>query len=739
MGEAVDKLSGKLGVDTSDFKTGMAAANRELRVLESGFRANTAAMGDWSQSSAGLEARAKSLTSQIDIQKLKVAALREEHQRLVDENGANSRAAQDAEIKLNKETETLGKMENELGNTETQLQSMKGGEQEVGEKAEQTGNKLQTLKGVLHGLGDATKVAIAGVVALGAASIATIAMITGLVTASAKTADELVTLSDQTGISTTRLQEMKYAGDILGTSVDTITSSMAKMTRSMASAKDGTGAQADAFKALGVSVVDSNGNLRDQQSVFNDTIDALGKVQNPAERDALAMDILGKSAQELNPLIKAGSGELARLSEEAHKNGAVVSTETVSALSALQDQMDGLKNGLSGLGMSIAGAFAPFASDILTKATGYLQELVQIINNPDASVGGKANGIAALFVRMVTDLSTAAPDILKGALTMIQSLVKALTGALPQLLPAAISILKMLIQFIVQNLPVLIKAGVQILLMLVNAIIENLPMLIDAALQAIITLANGIADALPTLIPAVIQAILTIVQTLIKNLPMLIQAALALILGLANGLVAALPILLPYLPIIVKGIADALVQSLPMIARAAGELIAVLATGLIENLPTLIESALQLIYAIYDAIGPEAQAGAMWNIAKGLVDGLIQGFDDNWNNLVSNLTANFTALLNYLKGLLGIASPSKLFAEMGKFSVMGFEAGFMKEMAGMQRRLGGVMFNSMGTLGNAALAGSSASNSESYSFYAPVVFQGAPSSGMGQAMKRRRY
>ncbi len=106
-------------------------ANRELRVLETGFKASAAALGDWTKDATGLESRVKTLTSQIDVQKLKVAALTAEHKRLVEENGENSHAAQDAEIKLNKETESLNKMENELGTTETALQGMKEGTNEA--------------------------------------------------------------------------------------------------------------------------------------------------------------------------------------------------------------------------------------------------------------------------------------------------------------------------------------------------------------------------------------------------------------------------------------------------------------------------------------------------------------------------------------------------------------------------------------------------------------------------------
>ena len=77
--------------------------------METGFRASSAALGDWSKSIDGLELRAKSLTDQIDIQRAKVTALQGEYERVAAEKGANSRAAQHLQIRLNRETEALKK------------------------------------------------------------------------------------------------------------------------------------------------------------------------------------------------------------------------------------------------------------------------------------------------------------------------------------------------------------------------------------------------------------------------------------------------------------------------------------------------------------------------------------------------------------------------------------------------------------------------------------------------------
>jgi hypothetical protein len=379
MGDNAEKLSGKVGLDTTDFKTGLAGMNRELRIIESGFKASSASLGDWANTASGLEMRIKSLTNSIAVQQQKVAAVRAEYERVKTEKGATSRAAQDLEIKLNKETETLGKMDNELRQTKTALSGMGEETKKSGDQAQEAGVKYDGFKSVLGGITAVAKGVATAVIGIVAAAVAAATALAALIVSSGNTAANLVDMSDKTGISVQRLQELQYFGSQYKLSLDTVASSQAKLTRSMAAAQAGTGDAAKGFKELGVEVTNSDGTLRNQQDVFADTIDALGKIENPAERDALAMAIFGKSAQELNPLIKAGSEELARLSEQAHKVGAVMSDEDVAALEAFDDTLAGLKLTIIATLGTLAAGFLPSLQKVFNKLIEVGTRLAPII------------------------------------------------------------------------------------------------------------------------------------------------------------------------------------------------------------------------------------------------------------------------------------------------------------------------------------------------------------------------
>jgi len=373
-----NSLSGKVGLDVTDFKSGISELSRNIRVVESGFQAVAAGLGDWSKSASGLELRIKALNGEIDLQKSKVAALAAEHARIVASQGEGSKAAQDLEIRLNKETATLGRMESELGTTQTSLSGMssKSGEaaketDNLGKKEEETTGHTSKFSGALEGLKaklsagvsglkdmavNVAKVGVGLAVGLVGATVGVGAAIGAAIMKTGAWADRFATLSGQTGISTKRLQELDYIGKKLDVDLETITGSMSKMIRNMASAEKGTGAAADAFKSLGVKVIDTNGNLRDSTTVYGEAITALGKVGNETERDALAMAIFGKSALELNPLITAGKDKLKELADEANRTGAVMSTDAVEAFDKFKDSVDALGNSAKGIiGTLLAG------------------------------------------------------------------------------------------------------------------------------------------------------------------------------------------------------------------------------------------------------------------------------------------------------------------------------------------------------------------------------------------------
>lgn len=226
------------------------------------------------------------------------------------------------------------------------------------------GEKLQSVGGKMTEIGQkgmaVTKVLTGAGVAMA-----------GLAAKSAKAADDISTMSKKTGLSVEEIQKLKYASEIIDVPLETVTGSLAKLTKNMASAQKGSKNVKAAFDELGVSYVDNEGKLRSNQDVFNDTIAALSKVENETERDALAMQIFGKSAQDLNPLILGGADALKELGAEAEAAGIILDEDAINKATEFQDAMDKLKATTDGqfnkIGAEIAEALLPILESLSSK------------------------------------------------------------------------------------------------------------------------------------------------------------------------------------------------------------------------------------------------------------------------------------------------------------------------------------------------------------------------------------
>lgn len=671
-----DPLSLKPNIDTSDYKAGISEMNRQIRILQSGFAATVAGMKDWDTTASGLEERNRTLTGVIDLQKQKVAALAAEYKKISDSQGAGSRAAEEMLIKMNKETAALNSNEAELKQNQQALEGARTGVKRLGDEEERTEKKTISLKQVMSGLGNVLKTAAKVIAGVATAAYAATAAIAGMVIKAAGAADELQETADKTGLTVEQLQELTYVGKQVGVETETVTGAMAKLIRSMDSAKGGTGAQAEAFKELEISVVGAGGKLRSNKDVFAEALVALGKIPDETERDAKAMALFGKSAQELNPLIKTSSAEIARLTQEAHDVGAVMSDQAVSGLAGFNDLLDSLKSGLQGTLGELAFAFLPGFKSFATELQGYLKQISSIVKGANGDTGKLAEGFGKMLGEMISGAAAKLPQVLNAGISILQQIINALLSNLPMLIPAVIQILTSLVNFIASNLPALMTAGIQILSMLVKSLLGMLPMLLTVAIEILLTLVNGITAELPTLIPVVVSILMEMVNVLLANLPLIITAAINLIIALVQGILNALPVLSSQVPVIVETIVDTLIENLPMLLVAAFQLIETLVFGIIENLPQLVMAVPQLINALVTKFRSPEMKGKFTEMGKELIAGLKSGWDSAWSSFSAAISKNFKAMVASIKKLLGIASPSTVFYDImgntGKGATLGW-------------------------------------------------------------------
>ena len=411
-----------------EYKQAISEIGSAMKVLDSEMRKVSSAYAQNADSVEALSAKNDVLERKISTQTEKIEYLRAALQQSAEKYGEADKRTMQWQTSLNN-------AEAELNNLNNQLDENK---QKIADSGKEMGNLGDVVNGLTSKLGiqlpdsmkqsmnamgslDASSLALAGGFAAVATAIVKVekAMIS-MTKESASFADNIITLSMQTGQSTQQLQEFAYASELIDVSVDTLQGSLTKLTNNMQDTMNGTGNAKASFEALGVSVTNADGSMRSANDVFYETIDALGQVKNETERDAMSMDIFGRSAQDLNPLIIQGSKTLKAYADEAHNMGYVLDDEALSALGAVDDAYQRLQKTQEGVKNQLAVEFAPYLEEFYGDVTTMVKD------------GGKAikdSGTVDAFGMMLETVG----DILNPMSDLSNNRVPALTKALQPL------------------------------------------------------------------------------------------------------------------------------------------------------------------------------------------------------------------------------------------------------------------------------------------------------------------
>lgn len=384
-------------------KESKATAN-ELKQIDKALKFNPTSIDAWRQKQTVLKKAIEETSQKLTLMK----------QRLKEMSAQGLNAENSEEFR---------RMQREIDQTERHLKSLEGELKAVGnvklraasEQFKQWGTQLENAGQKMRGLSMA-----AGAVA---------ASIGALTVKSGAWADDLNTMSKRYGIATGDLQKYSAAADLVDTSTEAIAKSQTRLKKSMLSATQGSKNQAAAFETLGVEVTNADGSLRDGDAVFQDVISALGSMTNETERDALAMQLMGKSANELNPLIEDGGETYKRVSETMKKYGLdFIDQETLDKANEFNDTLDMIKMiGLvtfQSLGTELAGYLAP-AMEKVVDVVGRVAEWLGNLSPKTLAVIASIAGVVAVLSPLLIGLGKVA-----FAISNIINVVNMFSGAL---------------------------------------------------------------------------------------------------------------------------------------------------------------------------------------------------------------------------------------------------------------------------------------------------------------------
>lgn len=568
--EAIKTLAVKLALDNGTFKQGITDLKQSMAIVDTSFKASVAGVKDWGKNLDAVKAHAAALSEKINLQKQIVAKHADElgkAKKALDDNSAkmienkkrveaatdayqesvrvkgkdadetkalekalsdatkeykqsenavkkNSNSVKFLSIEYNKAQGTVNEMEQELEQANAAIKRQKFNLDKLSpalKNAKQHAEKVARVMG--KGLVLGAKAAAVGIGAMTVAAAAGIAVITKLTKSTLELADSVADTAATYGLSAEKVQAMTYAATKLDVTVETMFSSQTKLIRSMNAALKPTSAQAKAFETLGVAVTDANGEFRDSETVFSETITALGKVKNPTERSAIALQLLGRSAAELNPLINAGGDALAELIKEAQATGAVIDGDAIEALDNFGDTLDGLKLSLKGTAGTLISTLMPAFQGVADGANDMLADLNEKIEAADGDFGLIVDAIGDTVAEIAVKIAKNTPKVIGAIFDIIKAVVIEFTK--PETIDSMISSAVSLIDGVVTGLS------------------ENAGKMTEGALRLILGLVEGLlnTDSFGELVGAVVEIIETLTTELSKpkNLKLLTDAAVEII------------------------------------------------------------------------------------------------------------------------------------------------------------------------------------------------------------------
>lgn len=422
---------------------------------------------------------------------------------------------------------------------------------------------------------------------------------------------------------------------------------------------------AQTLLAFGVASDDVSGTLQRLGDISLGNADKMQSLARAYGKATAQGKLTGETVQMMidagwNPVIDIcdQTGESMEDVQKRMAAGSISAEELTQAVNHATDAGGKFAGGMEAASKTVAG----LTSTLQDNVNAMLGELMQPVSDAMLST------LLPTAIDAVDQLTTAFEDegidgFSRVAGSLIASLSAQLVSYAPQAIPAALSFIGAL----------------------VTGLLSALPDLTGTAIELVGALLLGIADQLPGIITAAMSALLGIVGEITspESITLLIQAAMQLMLALARGLIAAIPQLIDAVPGIITNLVESFYAMLPEIIGVGIEIVIALASGLVSNAGHIIAAVPRLVETIVR--GFLANVKSYWDIGKSIVDGIRKGITEQWQRLKADVSNLFTGLVDWIKKLLGIHSPSTVFAGIGTNMAKGIGAGWQDTIGDINR------------------------------------------------------
>jgi soluble cytochrome b562 len=522
------------------------------------------------------------------------------------------------------------------------------------EKAEGLGTKL----------GNGIKTAAKWGTAIVGGATAAAGGLMGVATKTAETTDRIDKLSQKIGISRQGFQEWEFILSQSGTDIEKLQMGMKTLVSQIDQADKGVGKGADNFAQLGISVRDASGNLKDQETLFNEVVVALQNMEDGTEKARLANELLGRSGSELMPLLNGAAGSIDEMKQQAHDLGLVISDDAVDAGVQFTDTMDQLKRSFSAMSTGIGASVFPIVQQFADLIIDNMPMIQEVMGNVMNSLGDAVSAVMPFLMDLIQNalppmidlFSQIASDILPPVITLFTDILQAVlpplielfSGIITTILPPLTDLLTIIINDILPPFIDFINTLVVMFLPLFNDILAKL---IDTLLPPFIDLFKQITDAI---MPILIELFTYLTELVLSDFINLVQEIITVILPPLLAIFNELAeIVLP----LVMTVFEALLPVIEPIMKAIADVIKIVLALIKGDWEGVWNGIKSFFSNIWDAIVKAAEGfgkifGKIFEgikkVITGIWDGIVDGIKGAINFIIKGINA-FIRGLNKIK------------------------------------------------------------------------------------------
>lgn len=421
-----------------------------------------------------------------------------------------------------------------------------------------------------------------------------------------------------------------------------------------------------AMKKLGVSLTDSNGDMKSLYEVMGDLREGFAGLTE-AESAEMAAALGGQEAMSgLLAIVNSSNADFEKLTDAIYScDGAAE-----SMAETMNDNLSGaftiLKSSAEGLGIEIYESMQEPLKGMAKLGTDAINELNAAFQ--ENGVDGLIETGANLVANLVTGIAENAPMVIDMSVSVINSFIESIGNNLPSIISSGVQIGESFVIGAVQVMQSLYAVGSEIIGELVSGLMEaaprltenageivsklmqgiqeNVPGMLTAAAELIASFAAGIGEQLPTLVPQALQMIVTIADGIISNIPTIVSAGLSILTGLVQGIIEGLPTLIAEGPRIINDFANAIYSAIGTLISTAWQLMIQFGQGLIAQIPLIKEHALEILQAIINMMSLSKMLSLGTKLISSLGNGIksmLGGIKAAGGNVVTNLVNGIKA------------------------------------------------------------------------------------------------